>query len=140
PFSNSVAPRRLPSSPASTRSYHSRIPASSYVLSMLSIGAAWRTCSNPSIGSPPTRCVGLSGSSSSRCSFSSPSNSPTHLSHPRQHFVKRRIAHDRAAPHLVRPIRPLQQLPQLMHQFSRLLRAHEPILPVSLPRCFAVSL
>ena len=43
------------------RAAHLRRSAASYVLSIENIGRAWATVRKPSIGSPPTRCVGLSG-------------------------------------------------------------------------------
>ena len=53
------------------RDAHLRRSAASYVLSIENIGRACATVRKPSIGSPPTRCVGLSGVMSSGCAASS---------------------------------------------------------------------
>ncbi len=57
------------------RSTHWRTSSGEYVLSMLSMGTACRRVANPLTGSPPTRRVGLLGSSSSGWAVSSSSSS-----------------------------------------------------------------
>src|SRR5262249_42874316 len=66
-----------------TRAPNSVRPSSSYTLSIDSIRRRCSTVRKPSIGSPPTLCVGLSGESYSGCSASSFSSFLTSLSNSR---------------------------------------------------------
>ena len=59
--SSSVMASSFGSVASYARAAHLRRSAASYVLSIENIGRAWATVRKPSIGSPPTRCVGLSG-------------------------------------------------------------------------------
>ena len=58
-------PLHTPAPPTSASRPHHTCCRSRYIC------RAWATVSNPSIGSPPTRCVGLSGVTSSGCAASS---------------------------------------------------------------------